>query len=108
MDAANRQLTTYRLLEKPDRQSQWSKAIIQFLLGQSTEEEFLRQAAKVPASGKRLAMASAANYFIASKRLVNGNKEGALEYFKKCVAGGGRGNLEFRLAAIELSHLANP
>ena len=71
-----------------------------YLAGDFSEAQLL-QAAESAAARKSQARGEAC-FFIAERRLLDGDKAGAREYFKKCAAAGARGNFEYDLALLRL------
>jgi lipoprotein NlpI len=88
----------------PDDLKPWHRSIAAFLLDEISEEDLLK-AAEV-ADAKITRDNRCEGYFqIASKRLIAGNKTGAMEAFKKCVETGVKGFFEYRSALTELKRL---
>jgi lipoprotein NlpI len=81
--AATRELKKYLKDRKADRPREWTGRLLAHLAGDLGEADLLKAAeAEAPRRVERLGDA----YFYAGwKRMVEGNREGAKEFFRKCV-----------------------
>jgi lipoprotein NlpI len=104
--AATEELQAYLDERKPQKGHEWALRIGRFLTGQLSEDDLFKAAVN---SNPRIDANQhcEAYYYAGSKRLIDGNKEGAQDYFKKCVATNVRIYTEFSSAQMELTYLEN-
>jgi lipoprotein NlpI len=74
------------------------------LAGQVTEADFLKAATSVD-KAKDAEQHCEAYYFAGTKRLLDGDKATAQDYFEKCVATGVKNFTEYQSAVAELKRL---
>jgi lipoprotein NlpI len=105
-DAATRELAEHVKSLQGARAADWAAKIGQFLTGTITEEDFL-SVAKTSARNPKAQSGQfcQANYYAGMKRLLAGDKEGAVALFKKCLGTGEKGYMEFSSATVELNAL---
>ena len=87
----------------------WSACIGHFLTGNVPEGEFLNQAtatAKRPSGYDGQICESC--YYAGMKHLLDGDKEGAADFFQKCLDTGATSYSEFSSASVELRALKQP
>jgi len=82
-EGATHELTDYLKHRKTHDTNDWPLQVGRFLAGQSTEGDFLA-AADSPNSQTAKEQHCEAYFYIGSKRLIDGDKPGASDYFKKC------------------------
>jgi ankyrin repeat protein len=82
-EAATRELAAYLDHRKISDANDWPLQVGRFLAGQSTESNFLATADS-PNPQKAKEQHCEANFYIGSKRLVEGDKLGAIDFFQKC------------------------
>jgi tetratricopeptide (TPR) repeat protein len=88
-------------LGRPD---DWAASIGAFLMGQITEEAFLK-AADSAVETKRKEQQCEAYFYAGSKRLIDGDKTLAQSYFELCAATGRKTSYDYASAAAELLRL---
>jgi lipoprotein NlpI len=104
-EAATRELKRYLDNRKTGKPDDWASKVGRFLAGQSTESDFLKAAGDTNARTDQEHRCEA--YFYAgSKRLIEGDKTTAADYFKKCVAADVRTFEEYQSAEAELKFLS--
>ena len=103
-DNANKELQTYWNGRKAGTPDDWPSNVAGFLTGQLTEARFFKAAENTDNQTDQKQHCEA--YFYAgSKRLIEGDKTTASEYFKKCLATGCNNIDEYHSAAAELTGL---
>jgi len=103
-EAATRELGTYLDNRKTGKPDDWPSKVGRFLVGQLTEPDFLKDAEDANARTYQEQHCEA--YFYAgSKRLIEGDKTAATDYFKKCMATGMKDFEEYESAEAELKFL---
>jgi lipoprotein NlpI len=100
-------LKDYLQNRKPGQPDDWPLQIGLFLSGQLTESNFL-EAANGPDLPTSKGQHCEACFYIGSKRLVDGDKMGAVEFFKKCKSTGMTDFEEYQSAVRELFRLELP
>jgi tetratricopeptide (TPR) repeat protein len=98
---ATRELASFAARRKDEHANPWHITIAEFLTGQHQEAEFLAigQASDPKTIKGRLCEAY---FFAGAVRLLNEDKNGALELFRKSVATGETGNSEYASALAEM------
>jgi tetratricopeptide (TPR) repeat protein len=82
----------------------WPMTIAAFLLGQRDETDLLKEAEKGDSKGVKGRLCEA-YFFVGALRLLNRDRPGAGEFFRKSVATGERRNTEYAGALVELRWL---
>ena len=103
-DAATKELQTYLDNRKTGTPDDWPSKIANFLTGQLTEPDFFKAAEnsnQQTDSGQHCE----AYFYAGSKRLVEGDKTTATDYFKKCLATDVKGFTEYSSATAELKFM---
>jgi lipoprotein NlpI len=106
-EAATRELVSYLEHRNPQSPANWPLQVGRFLAGQVAENDFLK-AADNPNPQTSDEQRCEAFFYVGSKRLVEGDKMGAVEYFKKCLLTNVRDFEEFQSAEAELHFLEMP
>jgi hypothetical protein len=102
--AATQELVSYLKDRKAQKPPDWPLQVGRFLAGQITEADFLKAAADANAKADREQHCEA--YFYAgSKRLIENDKTGAADFFKKCLGTGATDFEEYHSAEAELKLL---
>ena len=103
-DAATKELQAYLENRKSGVPNDWPLKTCSFLTGQLTEPEFFKAAENLDKQTDDEQHCEA--YLVAgTKRLVEGDKNTASDYFKKCLATGCNNFDEYSDATAELKHL---
>jgi lipoprotein NlpI len=100
--AANQELSTY--LQKRGKPNDWTSVIGAYLVGQAAEEK-LFAAAESTDKEKDRGQHCQAWFYAGMKKLLEGDKKTASDYFQKCLATDETIYPEFALAAAELRNL---
>jgi tetratricopeptide (TPR) repeat protein len=85
----------------------WPKRIAAYFVGQISEADLLKEAA-APGEPPIIERQCEAYYYIGMTRLLNGNKEGGIDFLSKCVATQVKRFIEYDFAEIELAALREP
>ena len=101
---ATTELQTYLAGRNTGNPNDWASEVGRFLAGQMAEQELL-VAAKNPDLKTEAAQMCNFYFYAGSKHLFAGDKDTTTDYFKKCIATGKRGYLEYIVAAAELKLL---
>ena len=101
---ATKELSAYLEKRRDGSPTDWPSQIGKFLLGKTSESDFLAAAA-VPDPKKNRDQHCEAWYYAAVKRLLVGDKELAADYFTKCLATEAYGKGEFLRARSQLKTL---
>ena len=102
--AATAELQAYLKTRRPLVPTDWPINIARFLTGDLAEAELIKIADTADAN--HYAGRHCEVWFTAgSKRLINGDQPGAMEYFKKCVATGLKLKVEYMIATAELNRM---
>jgi hypothetical protein len=100
-EAATQELVSYLNNRKAQNPTDWPLQVGRFLAGQITEADFLKAAADANTKADREQHCEA--YFYAgSKRLIENDKTGAADFFKKCLGTGVTTFEEYHSAEAEL------
>ena len=103
-EAATQELVSYLKNRKAQSLPDWPMQVGRFLAGQITEADFLKAAADANTKADREQHCEA--YFYAgSKRLIENDKTGAADFFKKCLGTGVTTFEEYHSAEAELKVL---
>ena len=103
-EAATQELVNYLNHRKAGKHGDWPLKVGRFLAGQLSESDFLKAAASTNAQTDQEQHCEA--YFYAgSKRLIEGDKTTATDYFKKCLATDLKHFEEYQSAEAELQFL---
>ncbi|HUA39134.1 MAG TPA: DUF2330 domain-containing protein [Candidatus Sulfopaludibacter sp.] len=103
-EAATQDLMSYLKNRKAQNPPDWSLQVGRFLAGQITEDDFLKSAADADFKTDREQHCEA--YFYAgSKRLIENDEAGAVDFFKKCLGTGVTTFEEYHSAEAELKVL---
>jgi tetratricopeptide (TPR) repeat protein len=97
---ADQALAAYVNQTKKSSGAPWENEIGAFLLGQVTEEEFLRAASDLP--GDKRGHRCEAWFYAGTKRRLAGDAATARKYFKKCLGTRQKDEDEYSFAAAEL------
>jgi hypothetical protein len=103
-EAATRELEAYLERRKAGKPDDWPSKVGRFLAGHLTEADFLNAAADTNVRIDREQHCEA-YFYVGSKRLVEGDKTAAANYFKKCVATDVKQFGEYQSAEAELEFL---
>lgn len=103
-EAATSELKDYCNYRQTGTPGDWQSKIGSFLTGQLTEPDFFR-AAENSDNKKDSEQHCEAYFYAGSKRLIEGDKATATDYFEKCVATGIKTSTEYYSAAAELKFL---
>jgi lipoprotein NlpI len=91
---------------RPRSKERWVKSLGLFWHGTLDEKELLA-AAKQSEGAKSVSQQKAqADYYIGMTHLSQGDKKGAVEWFKKCRAAGMKDDMEYYFAVAELARMA--
>ncbi len=101
---ADNALADYLSRRRKAGQADWVASVGKFLLGQMSEND-LFHAAVSPNGGRQLRQQCEATYYCGMKRLLAGEREQAVHYFRICLATNLIRCPEYRLAAAELGGL---
>ena len=99
--AANVELSLYLESRRPAQPTDWPLSIAHFLLGTTSEADFLASASSTDRTVDREQKCEA-YYYAGSKRLVSGEKEKAEELFRRCLATEVTNFVEYVFARDEL------
>lgn len=103
-DSATKELQTYLDNRKTGTSDDWPPKVARLLTGQLTEPDFFKAAENADKKTDKRQHCEA--YFYAgSKRLIEGDKTTATDYFEKCLATGCKEIDEYNSAAAELKSL---
>ena len=102
-EAADRGLSSF-VADHPEQANPFYTKIDNFLLGKMSEQDLLAAADSVEEK-KRPEQQCEAWYYVGLKRLLNGDKAGAAEAFRKAVATGEKTTNEYDFAEAELKDL---
>jgi lipoprotein NlpI len=102
--AANQELAAYidRHIENSD--DHWGTKVGEYLLGRTSESAFSANVGSYFASTKRGHQCESL-YYVGLKYLFSGNKNGAADIFRKCLATNARTYTEYERAMVELKRL---
>jgi lipoprotein NlpI len=103
-EAANKELSTYLDKRQKATPSDWFFEVAGYLLGKASEAD-LFAAAVSPDAKKGSEQHCEAWFYAGMKKLVNGDKDAAANYFHKCLATQQKDVTEFQLAQSELKAL---
>jgi ankyrin repeat protein len=106
-EAATKELQTYLVERTPQLPTDWPLQVGRFLTGQLSESDFIKAADNTNAqtsSGQHCE----AYFYAGSKRMINGDKMGAVDDLKKCLATNMTTFEEFQSASAELFQLEAP
>lgn len=98
VESANAELRAY--LEQRESSDEWGSKRVRFLLGEIGEDVFLQKTARAPAQ------LCEAYFYSGLKRLLAGDKSGAMDLFDTCTRFEIRGFVEDQLARIKLKELS--
>jgi len=102
-EAADKELAAY--FDKRDNAADpWPAPIAEFLLGKISEGNLMAAAAS-PDASKEQARRTEGWYYAGMKRLLSGDKAAAADCFRKCVAMGRKGRVNYYCAQAELKAL---
>ena len=99
--AANQELGAWFGTGKKPKANRWERTIAAFLLGTTSEPEFLRAGLRGHDSGRECE----AWFYAGMKRLLSGDAAAARSDFQKCLATGRKDYEEYNFAAAELRML---
>ena len=104
-EAATKEWRAYLQARDPARRDDWYGKISAFLLEETTEQDLLA-AAGTGDAGEDRARSCEAHLYLGTRRLISGDRSGAMEHLKKCTDGGESNfytvlNAVAELAAIE-------
>jgi lipoprotein NlpI len=104
MEQANKELAAY--IDKPPKYAPdvWPAKIAEFLLDRSSESDVFAAAAS-PDAKKERGRRCEAWFYAGMKRLLAGDKTGAADCFRKCMATDMKDSIDYRLAQAELKAL---
>ncbi len=103
-DAATKELQTYLDSRKTGTSDDWPAKVVRFIAGQLSEPDFFKAAENTDKKTNKEQHCEA--YFYAgSKRLIEGDKTTANDYFEKCLATECKEIDEYNSAAAELKFL---
>ncbi len=103
--SATEEMQTFWNSHKTGAPNDWPSKIFRFLMGQLPEGDFLKAAEDTDSKKKPNGQRCEAYFFAGSKRLIEGDKTTAKNYFEKCVATGVRNFFEYQSANAELKYL---
>lgn len=103
-EAAGVDLRKHLAARQSTKTNDWTSEVGRFLAGDLTEPAFLT-AARTNDPVIEARQYCEAYYYAAAKRLIDGDRDTAIDYFWKCVAGGERNSAEYVAAAVELRRL---
>ena len=103
-DAATQEMKDYIKQRKPDPKTDWALKNATFLAGDLSEEDYFK-AADTGDDKTKNEQKCEAWFYAGSKRLIAGEKDKAIEYFKNCVATGVTNFIEYGGAVSELKAL---
>jgi len=89
------------LISSKHKQPTWTDVIGLYLIGKYSEKDFLNCAKSEPSKWQNW-WRCRANYFIGMKRLIAGDKVGAMRSFQECLASGETSLPEYENATVEL------
>lgn len=98
-DAATKQLAEYLKSRKAD---DWPKRVMRFLAGELPAEEFLAEAESKDAKTDRQQKCEA-YFYVGARGRIDGDKDKAREYFRKCLETDVKNFLEYTSATAELA-----
>jgi lipoprotein NlpI len=104
-DGAARELETYFEQRTAGTPGDWPSTVAHFLTGHLSEADFF-QAASNPNPKTDAGQHCEAYFYAGSKRLIEGGRKTAVDYFKKCLTTGVVNYTEYQCAAAELAALA--
>src|SRR5208282_6768700 len=99
-EAATQELVSYLKNRKAQNPPDWPLQVGHFLTGQITEADFLKAAADTNAKAD-LEQHCEAYFYAGSKRLIENDKTGAADFFKKCLGTGATTFEEYHSAEAE-------
>ena len=88
----------------PGTMDDWIEQIARFLMGEAKEEQILR-AADLPGEKDPGGKTCEACFYVGVRRLLDGDRPGALEFFRKCVRADKRGFTEHQSSLFEIQEL---
>jgi len=100
-EAATQELVSYLNNRKAQNPTDWPLQVGRFLAGQITEANFLKAAADANTKADREQHCEAC-FYAGSKRLIENDKTGAADFFKKCLGTGVTTFEEYHSAEAEL------
>jgi lipoprotein NlpI/alpha-tubulin suppressor-like RCC1 family protein len=103
-EAATAELDTYLTRRATGKSADWASQVGRFLAGRITESQFLA-AAKSADPETETGQLCEAYFYSGSKRLLAGEKAGALDLFQKCLATGRSDFIEHTSASAETRYL---
>jgi ankyrin repeat protein len=106
-EAATQELAAYLERRKAQKPDEWPSKVGRFLTGQLSESDFFK-AANDPNPQTAKEQHCEAYFYAGSKRLIENDKMGAVDYFKKCLTTNVANFEEYTSAAAELLFLQLP
>lgn len=103
-DAATKELQTYLDNRKTGTPGDWPSKVARFLTAQLTEPDFFKESENADKQTDR-GQHCEAYFYAGSKRLIEGDKTTATDYFNKCLATGCKEFDEYNSAAVKLKSL---
>jgi lipoprotein NlpI len=103
-EAATRELAAYWERRKPQKPDDWPSKVGAFLSGQLSESDFLK-AADHPNLQTSKEQHCKVYFYVGSKHLIENDRMGAVDYFKKCLTTNVTDSEAYTSAASELLHL---
>ncbi len=102
--AADQELSEALAKHWQSEPKEWPAATARYILGQADEAEAL---ASINGTHPVLehTRSCQVSYCIGMKKLLTGDKKAAVEFFKRCIAGGQKDVPEYNFAEVELKHL---
>ncbi|MDB6122474.1 MAG: repeat-containing serine protease [Pedosphaera sp.] len=104
VEPATKELRSYLETRKTGRPDDWESSILRFLTGQLAEPAFFKAAANQDKK-KETGQQCEASFYAGTKRLIEGDKATAADYFQKCLATDQKIFAEHQSAAAELKFL---
>ncbi len=106
-EAATQELAAYLERRKAQKPDDWPSKVGRFLAGQLPESDFLK-AADDPSPQTAREQHCEAYFYVGSKHLIENDRMGAVDYFKKCLTTNVTDFEEYTSAATELLFLQLP
>lgn len=106
--AASKELGEYLESLEPAQTNRWSVTIARFLVERASEETLLQAAAAANDVRWQDLTLFEADYYIGMKRLLAGDKVGAVSFFEKCATSKYTGSPEYKSAAIMIRNIQTP
>jgi tetratricopeptide (TPR) repeat protein len=101
---ADQELSSWLDAQSMEKAARWEAKQASFLVGRISEEEFLANLGSAEANGGAEDRCRAL-YFVGMKKLLDGDKSGAAEGFRKCLATGEKTRMSYLYAQAELKVL---